>query len=198
MLADSILIQNLRVSSTVGPDRWGKVRPQPIDISILVEASLVAAGASDDVADSIHYGNLAKDVVKLTQDAEFTNLFAMAESIAQLALNMDNRVSAVNLQAHAKNQFLQAESLGVETRRTRAAEVGSDCLIQDLRTTIIIGVNPPEREAKQTVLLNLRFYNLDWGKLVGAQSWQQIHARLVKVRSCVLSENIFENVSPSV
>ncbi|KAJ7459776.1 tetrahydrobiopterin biosynthesis enzymes-like protein [Mycena latifolia] len=178
---DTIIIRDLRVSSTVGPDRWGKVRPQPIVISILFEASLIAAGTSDDVADSVHYGKLAKDVAKLTQDAEFPSLFALAEVVAQLVLNMDGRVCAVTIAAHAKNQFLQAESLGVEIRRTAAAELGSECLIQDLRANIIIGVNPPEREAKQTVLLNLRFYDLDWEKVTGAQSWQKIHAELVKV-----------------
>ncbi|KAJ6557402.1 hypothetical protein DFH09DRAFT_1164069 [Mycena vulgaris] len=189
---DTIIVRDLRVSSTVGPDRWGKVRVQPISISILVEASLVEAGTSDDVADSIHYGNLAKDVVKLTQDAEFTNLFALAESVAQLALNMDGRVSAVDVQAHAKNQFLQAESLGVEIRRTRGAERKSECLIQDLRANIIIGVNPPEREAKQTVLVNLRFYDLGWEKVTGAQSWQTIHAGLVKVCSSLPSRTVSE------
>ncbi|KAJ7134536.1 hypothetical protein C8R44DRAFT_609821 [Mycena epipterygia] len=178
--ADTIIVRDLRVSSTVGPDRWGKVRPQPIVITILVEASLVEAGTSDDVAHSIHYGNLTKDVVKLTQDATFPNLFELAESIAQLTLNMDSRVSAVDIEAHALNQFLLASSLGVKIRRTRTAEGGSECLIQDLRATIIIGVNPPEREAKQTVLLNLRFDDLDWGKLTETQSWQKIHALLVK------------------
>ncbi|KAJ7780559.1 tetrahydrobiopterin biosynthesis enzymes-like protein [Mycena maculata] len=181
-MQDTIIVQDLRVNSTVGPDRWGKVRPQPIVVSIFVEASLVEAGISDDVADSIHYGNLAKDVVKRTQDAAFPDLLQFAESIADLTLNMDEQVSAVDIHAHAKNQFLQAESLGVEIRRTREGDGNSDnfCLIQDLRTTVIIGVNPPEREAKQTVLLNLRFHNLDWGKLVGTQSWQHIHAVLVK------------------
>ncbi|KAJ7077311.1 hypothetical protein B0H15DRAFT_862189 [Mycena belliarum] len=177
---DTILIKDLRVCSTVGSDRWGKVRPQPIEISIAVEASLVAAGTSDDVADSVHYGNLAKDVVKRTHDTEFPNLLALAESVAQLALEVDSRVSAVDVRVHAKNQFLQAESLGVEIRRTKAAERRSECLIQDLRANIIIGVNPPEREAKQAVLVNLRFYDLDWGKVTGGQDWQKMHAQLVK------------------
>ncbi|KAJ7505400.1 hypothetical protein B0H11DRAFT_1708627 [Mycena galericulata] len=176
---DTIIVRDLRVNSTVGPDRWGKVRPQPIVVSILVEASLVEAGASDDVADSIHYGNLAKDVLKLTQDATFANLFELAESIAGMTLNIDDRVSAVEIHAQAENQFLQAQSLAVEIRRARAADSDSEdlCLIQDLRANLIIGVNPPEREAKQTVLLNLRFYDLDWRKLT---SWQKNHASLVK------------------
>ncbi|KAJ6584880.1 hypothetical protein B0H19DRAFT_926168 [Mycena capillaripes] len=176
---DIIIVQDLRLNSTVGPDRWGKVRPQPIVISIHVETDLVKAGSSDNVSDSIHYGNLTKDVVKSTQDATFPNLFQLAESIARLALNMDDRVLAVDVEAHAKNQFLQAESLGVEIRRTRThLDDYSLCLIHDLRSTIIIGVNPPEREAKQTVLLNLRFLDLDWSALT--QSWQKIHADLLK------------------
>ncbi|KAJ7366774.1 hypothetical protein DFH08DRAFT_929537 [Mycena albidolilacea] len=178
-LKDTILIRDLRLNSTVGPDRWGKVRPQPIVVSIQVEASLAAAGVSDDVADSIHYGNLTKDVVRAVQDATFPNLFALAESIASLALNMDDRVSAANIRAHAMNQFLHAESLAVEIRRSRTtSDAHNLCLIHDLRANILIGVNPPEREEKQTVLLNLQFHDLDWSKLTS--SWQKIHADLLK------------------
>ena len=184
---DTIIIHDLRVSATVGPDRWGKTRPQPIVLSIHVEASLVAAGATDDVADSVHYGNLAKDVIKRIQDASFANLFELAEIVAHLALEMDKRVEAVGIDARALNQFLQADALGVEIRRSRTA-AGSDSasdadvsVIHDLRTTVIIGVNPPEREAKQTVLLNLRFHALDWLKATATQSWQDIHAILLKV-----------------
>ncbi|KAJ7212197.1 tetrahydrobiopterin biosynthesis enzymes-like protein [Mycena pura] len=185
---DTIIIHDLRVSGTVGPDRWGKTRPQPIVLSIHVEASLVAAGATDDVADSVHYGNLAKDVIKRIQDASFANLFELAEIVAHLALEMDKRVEAVGIDARALNQFLQADALGVEIRRSRTA-AGSDSasdadadvsVIHNLRTTVIIGVNPPEREAKQTVLLNLRFHALDWLKATATQSWQDIHAILLK------------------
>ncbi|KAJ7288452.1 tetrahydrobiopterin biosynthesis enzymes-like protein [Mycena rebaudengoi] len=181
---DIIIVRDLRVNSTVGPDRWGKVRAQPILLSIHVEASLVDAGMSDNVVDSIHYGNLAKDCVKRVQDAVFVNLYELAESVAQLALHMDSRVRAVDVQAHAKNQFLQAESLGVEIRRTRNSgseeRLEDSSLICDLRANVIIGVNPPEREAKQTVLLNLRFRDLDWKKISETRSWPNIHAALVK------------------
>ncbi|KAF8208855.1 hypothetical protein K438DRAFT_1961408 [Mycena galopus ATCC 62051] len=178
-LKDTIIIRDLRITSTVGADRWGKVRPQPVVVSIHVEASLVEAGATDNVADSIHYGNLTKVVVKATQDATFLNLSDLAESIAHLTLSMDDRVTATNISVYAMNQFLRAESLGIEIRRSRTmSDAYNICLIQDLRATIIIGVNPPEREEKQTVLLNLQFQDLDWSKLT--QSWQKIHADLVK------------------
>ncbi|KAJ7175782.1 tetrahydrobiopterin biosynthesis enzymes-like protein [Mycena filopes] len=178
---DTIIIHELRLNSTVGPDRWGKTRPQPIVVSIHVEASLVQAGTSDRVADSVHYGNLAKEVVQAAENSEFSNLLELAQVVAQLALQMDDRVLAVDVHADAKNQFLQAESLGVEIRRTRTSvDEHQLCLIRDLRTTIIIGVNPPEREAKQTVLLNLKFHDFDWSKLAEAQGWGKIHTGLLK------------------
>lgn len=181
---DIVIIHDLRASTTVGPDRWGKTRPQPITLSAHVETSLADAGKSDDVADSIHYGHLAKSITKLTDGATFDSLLELAEAVAELALRSDERVRGVEVDAYAGNQFLQAENLGVHIRRipqgVTATEVRDDrTMICDLRVATIIGVNPPEREAKQNVLVNLTFYGFDWSRSV----WHEIHATMVKVSS---------------
>ena len=183
--ADVVIIRDLRTSATVGPDRWGKTRPQPITLSVYVEVPLAEAGKSDDVADTIHYGHLAKDISKRTDGAIFMSLLELAQSVVALALNQDQRVRSVEVDAHAWNQFLQAEHLGVYIRRARdgVAEEesrGDRMMISDLRVTTIIGVNPPEREEKQTVLLNLTFYAFNSTQ----PDWKEIHATLVKV-SCL-------------
>lgn len=182
--SDMVIVRDLRTNATVGLDRWGKTRPQSITISAYVYTSLVKAGGSDDVADSIHYGLLTKDIVKLVDGATFANLLELAEAVAALALNKDERVHAVEVDAYAGNQFLQAEQLGLHIKRIRdgvaATEARDDrTMISDLRVSTIIGVNPPEREAKQIVILNLTFYGFNWSQSV----WKEIHATLVKVCS---------------
>jgi dihydroneopterin aldolase / 2-amino-4-hydroxy-6-hydroxymethyldihydropteridine diphosphokinase / dihydropteroate synthase len=187
--SDVVIIRDLRTSATVGPDRWGKTCLQPITLSVYVEVPLAEAGKSDDVADTIHYGHLAKDISKHTDGATFMSLLELAQSVVGLALNQDQRVRSVEVDAHAWNQFLQAEHLGVHIRRARdgVEEIESRddrTMISDLRVTTIIGVNPPEREEKQTVLLNLTFYAFNWVQ----PAWKEIHATLVKV-SCLLGSN---------
>jgi len=179
--SDMIIIRDLRTSATIGPDRWGKTRPQPITLSVYLEISLVEAGKSDDVADSAHYGHLAKDVSKLTNGATFVSLLALAEAVAAATVSKDERVRSVEVDAYAANQFLQAEHLGVHIRRTRDGVAETEArddrtMIGDLRVSTIIGVNPPERLAKQFVLLNLTFYGFNWSQPV----WEETHATLVK------------------
>lgn len=179
--SDKLIIRDLRTSATVGPDRWGKTRPQPITLSVYIETSFAKAGKSDDVADSIHYGHLAKGISKLTNGATFVSLMALAEAVVALAMSHDERVQSVEVDAHAGNQFLQAEHLGVHLRRTRdgiaEAEAREDrTMISDLRVDTIIGLNPPEREAKQVVLLNLTFYGFNWSQ----PAWKETHTILVK------------------
>ncbi|KIM72371.1 hypothetical protein PILCRDRAFT_16194 [Piloderma croceum F 1598] len=179
--SDMVIIRDLRTSATVGPDRWGKIRSQPITLSVYIEVSLTKAGRSDDVADSIHYGHLAKDFSKLTNGATFVSLLQLAEAVATFTVGKDERVRSVEVDAYAENQFLQAEHLGVHIRRTRDGVAETEArddrtIIGDLRVTTIIGVNPPERKAKQNVLLNLTFYGFNWGQ----PAWNDIHATLVK------------------
>jgi dihydroneopterin aldolase/2-amino-4-hydroxy-6-hydroxymethyldihydropteridine diphosphokinase/dihydropteroate synthase len=177
---DAIVIRDLRAQATVGPDLWGKVRPQPITLSVSVEASLVASGKSDDVSDTINYGSLGKDITKTIDNQTFDSLYALAKSVLSLVMARDGRITAVDVTADAGNQFLQAQSLGVQIRETREGSrlIHDRTLVKELAVSTIIGVNPPEREAKQVVLVNLTFYSFDWDKA----NWKETHTTLVEVR----------------
>lgn len=179
---DIVLINRLRINSKIGTDRWGKVREQPIFISIQIEVPLEACCRSDNVADSIHYGHLAKDVTQHVEGSLFSDLGRVAESVADLVLAMDPKVQAVEVQADAPNQFLLASSLSTQLQRTQggnaALEVQRDKIrINGLRLGIIIGVNPPERIAKQIVLVDITFHAFTWSE----QDWNTTHATLVEV-----------------
>jgi dihydroneopterin aldolase/2-amino-4-hydroxy-6-hydroxymethyldihydropteridine diphosphokinase/dihydropteroate synthase/2-amino-4-hydroxy-6-hydroxymethyldihydropteridine diphosphokinase/dihydropteroate synthase len=177
---DVVIIHNLRAQAIVGPDRWAKVRAQPITLSVSVEIPIVTAGESDNVVDSIHYGDLAKNLVKQIDGAAFDNLNSLATSVVELVFNQDERIGGVVVETHAGNQFLQAQSLGLQVRRTREGGilVPDKTSVKDLAVSTIIGVNPPEREEKQVVLVNLTFYSFDWAEA----DWKRTHARVVQVR----------------
>lgn len=185
--SDTVIIRGLRTNASIGPDRWDVSNAQPITISVYVYTSVVKAGKSDDVADSINYWTLTTDILDLTNGATFANLLELAEAVAELSLKRDVRVYTVEVDARARNQFLQAEHLGVHIKRMRdgVAEIEARddrMVINDLRVPTIIGVDPPEREAKQIVHLNLTFYGFDWSR----SAWKETHATLVEVCCALL------------
>lgn len=194
---DAILLTGICAQATVGPDRWGKARPQPIKLTLRVYTSLVTSGKTDNVTDSVHYGDLTKHIITRVDDAVFDSLLALSNDVADLAL-ADPRVSAVEVSADAQNQFLLAASLGVDIAKTRkreprllsapggtasdsSAELAFDrptrSHLRNLSVATIIGVNPPERIAKQLVLIDLTFYDCDWTRI----DWGTAHSLLVKV-----------------
>jgi len=176
--SDKVIINGLCITATVGPDRWGETCPQLITLTTCVETSFAEAYESDDVNGSINYMDLTEGFEHITNGATFVNLLELAKAIAAYALSKDERILAVEVDAYARNQFLQAEHLGVHIRRARngvtETEARNDLTkISNLSLTTIIGA--AEREAKQNVLLNLEFIGFDWSQ----SSWEEIHATLV-------------------
>ncbi|TDL21139.1 tetrahydrobiopterin biosynthesis enzymes-like protein [Rickenella mellea] len=176
--SDAVFFRELRVNATVGPDRWGKTRPQPVHISVQVHLPLERACRSDDVVDSVHYGDLCKDISALSLAKSFSDLHELAEEAGLHALR-DSRVEGVRVVAEALNQFLMADSLGVEVSLTRSVNghsVKSNAFIKNLGVHVIIGVNLPERISQQRVVIGIKFHEPAWKK----PNWHNIHADLVR------------------
>ncbi|TDL21591.1 tetrahydrobiopterin biosynthesis enzymes-like protein [Rickenella mellea] len=177
--SDTVFFRELRVNATVGPDRWGKIRPQPVHISVQVLLSLESACKSDDVVDSVHYGDLCKEISELSLSKSFNNLRELAEEAGLHALK-DDRVEGVRVVAEALNQFLMADSLGVTVFVTRSGDGHSvkshNAFIKNLGVHVIIGVNPPERIYQQRVVTQITFHEPVWQN----PDWHKIHEDLVK------------------
>ena len=97
MASDIILIDTLHLVTTIGPDHWGKQRPQPVSLSLylhLIDSHLTTAGTSDDILDSIHYGHLAKAITARIDAANslsfpgFSNIDVFIDAITQEAFTV--------------------------------------------------------------------------------------------------------------
>lgn len=183
---DTVIIQNLRADSTVGLDRWGKVRSQPISVSCFLETSVSKAGTSDRVSDSIHYGLLFKEIHALVDGGSFDDIAKLAQDVSGIALQKEG-AQGVKVVVEAKNQFLMAECLGVSIYRSLQFVTPGErtemaprvqLYMKDLKLNILIGVNPPERESKQLVVTNITFHDPTWS----SPNWQAIHDDFVQVR----------------
>jgi len=115
---DAILIRDLLVRGIVGVNDWEREQPQDILINITLRADTSAAGRSDDLAESVNYRIVAKNIIKHVEDSARFTLEALAQDIARLCLAMD-RVEEVRVRVEKPGAVRFARSVGVEIRRRK-------------------------------------------------------------------------------
>ncbi|EIW74942.1 tetrahydrobiopterin biosynthesis enzymes-like protein [Coniophora puteana RWD-64-598 SS2] len=175
---DVVFIESLSLSATIGPDCWGRTRAQPILLSVhlhLRPSFLDKSGASDKVEDSVHYGHLTKVVSQLVAAREnpsnaseqgFQSVHNLIGAVAQAAFGLAGAMAErVHVRVELPKLVLLAESCVFEADVSSAsnlssgADVGALTVhVKDVVLPVLIGVNPPERLAKQKVITNLTFY----------------------------------------
>lgn len=169
---DVVFIDSLLLSTNIGPDWWGRARPQPLTLSVylyLTPSHLTAAGTSDSVTDTIHYGHLSKALASLAVPAPdqifsangaWHGLSGLSAAATAVALHMGGEaVREVRVVLRSEKMLPLASALVLEEVRPR--ELSREMKrtvkveVQELVLPCIIGVNPPEREAKQRVITNI-------------------------------------------
>ena len=93
---DVIELRGLRALGICGALPEEQVRPQPLEVDLDVVADLSAAGASDDLDDTIDYGALAAEAERVVTTERFTLLERLAQRLADVAL-ADPRVVEVHV-----------------------------------------------------------------------------------------------------
>ncbi|HVF75363.1 MAG TPA: dihydroneopterin aldolase [Acidimicrobiales bacterium] len=93
---DVISLRGLRVTGTHGVLAEEQSRAQPFEVDIDVHADLRAAGASDDLDDTVDYGALAEAAARVVAGERHALLERVAERIAEVALG-DERVQSVTV-----------------------------------------------------------------------------------------------------
>ncbi len=117
-MADKILISDLLIRCIIGVHDWERKDKQDVLINIELEASLRAAGASDDFEDAVDYRAITKKVIELAQGSTFYLVEALAEAIAEICLE-DDRVQRAKVRVEKPGALRFARSVGVEVDRAR-------------------------------------------------------------------------------
>ncbi|KAF8064004.1 Dihydroneopterin aldolase-domain-containing protein [Lyophyllum atratum] len=162
---DVVFVDTLYLSADVGPDCWKRSRAQPVEVSVylhLQNSFLTAAGQSDDVLDSVHYGHLSKAVSKRLAGSSFSGVERLVAAVTEEASALAGKAAAeVRVVVNLPKQILLAEGFTVDiTTPLDAANfpLTRKISVVNLVLPVIIGVNPPEREAKQRVISNIIFH----------------------------------------
>ncbi|KAL4061740.1 Dihydroneopterin aldolase-domain-containing protein [Scleroderma yunnanense] len=182
---DIVFLDSIQLTAAVGTDCWGKSKPQLVLASVylhLKPSFLDACGASDDVTDSVHYGHLAKAVSALVGEkarsgVHYVGVHALIEDVTRAAFELAGEsADVVRVVVDLPKQILLASGFTVEvtTPRLGAADTSETggtgetarnlvtppaiVRIKDLVLPVLIGVNPPERLARQRVITNITFF----------------------------------------
>lgn len=95
-MTDVIEIRGLRVAGICGVLPEEQARPQPLVVDIDLHADLAAAGASDDLNDTIDYASVISRTHDLVANGSVALLETLAHRIAQGCLD-DPRVGSVTV-----------------------------------------------------------------------------------------------------
>jgi FolB domain-containing protein len=168
--SDAILINRLHAQTVVGSDCWGKMRPQPLVVSVRLSASLQRAAETDDIQHTVNYGTLYKSIASelggLLDEKDVTCTLAdiangiVERCIMPLITQPETSDSEPNLTIRIEipKALLSGGLWGYEIQTQGLDQHHSKYFVKDLCISVIIGVNPPERHSKQVVELDIEFY----------------------------------------
>lgn len=120
---DEIVLTGLTVFGRHGVYAHEREEGQQFTVDLRLRLSLEQAGATDDVSDTVHYGDLAEKVAAVVAGEPVNLIETLAERIAAVALD-DRRVQSTTVTVHKPHAPipLSFEDVAVTVHRTRAPE----------------------------------------------------------------------------
>ena len=115
---DQILVPGLRVLGVHGVLAEEQVRAQPFQVDLELHVDLAAAGASDDLADTVSYADVIESVRRVVADERYALLERLATRIADVC-RQDPRVTGVVVEVRKLRPPVPAEVDHVAVRIER-------------------------------------------------------------------------------
>jgi len=116
MSEDCIEIRDLLARAVVGVNEHERRSRQDVLVNLRLFVDLRAAGRSDNLADSVDYGVVARQVVQCVESSNRFTLEALAEDIARVCLSMQG-VRRVRVRVDKPRGLRFARSVGVQIER---------------------------------------------------------------------------------
>ena len=98
-MTDQIVVRGVRAVGHHGVYADEREKGQPFVVDVTLEVDTSAAAASDDVADTVHYGELAARIVAAVEGEPVNLIETLAQRIADVCL-AEPRVDAVEVTVH--------------------------------------------------------------------------------------------------
>ncbi len=117
---DSIQIKDLALRAIIGVYPEERKEKQDVVLNILLYTNLFKAGKSDDLADTVDYKSLKKEIVGFVEVSSYNLIEALAHNVARLCLK-DKRIiqAKVTIDKPGALRFAKSVSVTVERKQQR-------------------------------------------------------------------------------
>ncbi|HET6213690.1 MAG TPA: dihydroneopterin aldolase [Micromonosporaceae bacterium] len=119
-MTDTVALTGLRARGRHGVYEAERATGQEFVVDVVLELDLAPAAASDDVRDTVHYGELADRLVAVVAGEPVNLIETLASRLAGVCL-ADRRVAAATVTVHKPHAPIAHEfsDVAVTLRRTR-------------------------------------------------------------------------------
>ena len=118
--SDEITLTGLRVFGRHGVFDFEREQGQHFVIDVVLRLSTANAARTDDVLDTVHYGEVAETIVAIVAGEPVNLIETLAERIATAVL-ADNRLVSVRVTVHKPSAPIEAEFSDVSVSIERAS-----------------------------------------------------------------------------
>ena len=115
---DTIFIREFRVDAWVGIYEWEKQRAQTLEMEIEIGIPGNAVGRTDNIHDTVHYGEVVERIQKDLAQKKFKLLEALAEHVCGV-ITQDFRAPWVRLSVAKLGHVRGVRKVGVTLERSR-------------------------------------------------------------------------------
>jgi dihydroneopterin aldolase len=115
---DTIFIREFRVDAWVGIYEWEKQRAQTLEMEIEIGIPRAEAGRTDNIHDTVHYGEVVERVVADLSERRFKLLEALAEHVCGLVTG-DFKAPWVRVSVAKLGHIRNVRKVGVTLERGR-------------------------------------------------------------------------------
>jgi dihydroneopterin aldolase len=121
-MSDRITLTGLRARGRHGVYDFERAQGQEFVVDVVLEMDLSTAAGSDDVADTVHYGELASRLVAVVEGEPVNLIETLADRLAAVCL-ADRRVVAATVTVHKPQAPIPHEfsDVAVTLRRDRTS-----------------------------------------------------------------------------
>lgn len=123
MAADDVIeLRGLRMAGIVGVLDHEQAQAQPLELDLDIAVDTSAAGASDDLNDTVDYGAACAAAERVVTTTSYALLEALAEHVAATLLGCDDKISAVTVSVRKLRPPVaqQLATSGVRITRARS------------------------------------------------------------------------------
>jgi D-erythro-7,8-dihydroneopterin triphosphate epimerase len=115
---DKIYINDLQLSCIIGVNDLERTQKQDVIINVALYADLNKPCQTDNLADSVDYKKIKKEIIAMVENSSFNLIERLADEIAKICL-AHSLVKAVQVSIEKPGALRFAKSVGVEIFRNR-------------------------------------------------------------------------------